>query len=117
LEYSKIQKKYKKQVIQGMRELRVYQDEFKPIIDIYSGMLAQYEILLNRLMEQDFDIEVETQRGGTRKSAIATATEKLRDQIILYSDRLMLNPKSLKAKAEKEESSKLADLLNSFDKD
>ena len=115
--YPKLKQKYKRLVIKDMKELTVYSDEFKPLIEIYSGMLAQYEILINRLIEEDFNIEVETQRGGTRKSATMTATEKLRDQIVLYSDRLLLNPKALKKQHEEGENpSKLAEILSNFDK-
>lgn len=96
-----------------MKALGVYQKEFDTIIDIYAGMLAQYDMLTQRLIDNNLDIEVETQRGGTRKSATATAQEKLRNDIIMYTDRLMLNPKALlNARLEVgEEPSKLAEIL------
>ena len=95
-----------------MISLDVYRSEFDTLIEIYSGMLAQYDIITERLIDSKFDIEVETQRGGSRKSATATAQEKLRTDLIMYSDRLMLNPKALrnaKVEAPKEESA-----LNKF---
>ncbi len=93
--YEKLQRKFKKLVKTSMKDLKVYQPQFDTLIDIYSGMLAQYQILTQRLIDNDFDIEVETQRGGSRKSATATALERLRADLIIYSDRLMLNPKIL----------------------
>mgnify|MGYP001953577405 CR=1 FL=1 len=93
--YEKLQKKYKRTVKANMQELKVYQPQFDTLINVYSGMLAQYEILTQRLIDNEFNIEVETQRGGTRKSATATALERLRADLVIYSDRLMLSPKAL----------------------
>lgn len=93
--YEKLQKKYKRIVKKNMEALKVYRSQFDTLINVYSGMLAQYEILTQRLIDNDFDIEVETQRGGTRKSATATALERLRFDLAVYSDRLMLSPKAL----------------------
>lgn len=117
VEYEKMIKKYKRKVKADMKALGVYQKEFDTIIDIYAGMLAQYDILTQRLIDNNLDIEVETQRGGTRKSATATAQEKLRNDIIMYTDRLMLNPKALlNARLEVgEEPSKLAEVLASLE--
>lgn len=101
-----------------MVSLSVYKPEFDALIEVYSGMLAQYDILTKRLIEQEFDIEVETQRGGSRKSATATAHEKLRYDLIMYSDRLMLNPKALtnhKAISSEKES-RLSKVLSEMDK-
>ena len=93
--YEKLKRKYTSLTRKNMKNLKVYKPEYETIIDIYSGLLAEYSLLTQKLVESGFDIEVETQRGGTRKSAIATAHEKLRTDIILYSDRLMLNPKMI----------------------
>lgn len=95
MDYEKLYSKYKRLTRDTMRSLNVYEKEYNSLIDIYAGMLAQYEILNQRIISENLNIEVETQRGGTRKSATATATEKLRDQIILYTDRLLINPKAL----------------------
>jgi len=93
--YEKLKRKYKNLAKRNMKQLQVYKPEYDVIIEIYAGLLAEYSLLTDRLLAVDFDIEVETQRGGTRKSAIATAHEKLRTDIIMYSDRLMLNPKMI----------------------
>lgn len=115
--YEKLLRKYKKLVRESMKKLDVYKPEFDTLIDVYSGMLAQYMIITKRLIEEDFNIEVETQRGGSRKSATATAQEKLRTDLVIYSDRLMLNPKALlnaKIIIGKEES-KLVGMLRGMD--
>ena len=102
-----------------MISLNVYKAEFDTLIEVYSGMLAQYDLIMKRLINSDFDIEVETQRGGNRKSATATAQEKLRTDLIMYSDRLMLNPKALQnAKIEKhKEESVLSKFLSEMERD
>jgi hypothetical protein len=94
LVYSELVQGYKELVKDNMSSLKVYKPEFDTLIDVYSGMLAQYKIITERLIDSEFNIEVETQRGGTRKSATATAQEKLRTDLITYSDRLQLNPKA-----------------------
>jgi hypothetical protein len=111
-------KKYKKIVKKNMVSLNVYKAEFETLINVYSGLLAQYDILTERLVSQEFNIEVETQRGGSRKSATATAQEKLRSDLVTYSDRLMLNPKTLlnaKLKANEKESN-LSKLISEIDR-
>ncbi|WP_041700838.1 P27 family phage terminase small subunit [Clostridium kluyveri] len=117
LEYEKLLKKFKRQVKADMKALNVYKPEFENLINIYSGMLAQYEIITKRLIENEFNIETETQRGGTKKSALATTQEKLRTDIVIYGDRLLLNPKSLRnAKLEsKGKTSKLYDVLSKLE--
>lgn len=117
LEYEKLLKKFKRRVKSDMKALDVYKPEFENMINIYSGMLAQYEIITKRLIESNFEIEAETQRGGTKKSATATTQEKLRTDIVIYGDRLLLNPKSLRnAKLkQKEKVSKLSDALSKLD--
>jgi len=117
--YTKYRTKYKNLVKRNMKKLDVYKPEFDTLIDVYSGMLAQYMIITERLVNEDFNIEVETERGGTRKSAMATAQEKLRMDVITYSDRLMLNPKALlMAKINVDKSkSKLNEMLKSIERD
>lgn len=118
MDYKGLLKKHIRKVKKNMVSLSVYKPEFDALIEVYSGMLAQYDILTKRLIEQEFDIEVETQRGGSRKSATATAHEKLRYDLIMYSDRLMLNPKALtnhKAISSEKES-RLSKVLSEMDK-
>ena len=116
--YEKRFKNYRRIVKKSMKALDVYQPQFDTLIDVYAGLLAQYEILVQRLIDSDFNIEVETQRGGARKSATATALERLRSDLITYSDRLMLNPKALMgAKMDiGKETSKLAQVLSQLNK-
>ncbi len=94
--YEKLQKKYRRTVKKAMEELRVYKPQYETLIHIFAGLLAEHEILIQRLIDNDFDIEVETMNGGTRKSATATALERLQTLLPVYSDRLCLNPQAMK---------------------
>ena len=115
--YDKLLRKYKRLVKLNMKELKVYKAEFDTLINVYAGMLAQYEILTQRLIDNEFNIEVPTERGGSRKSALATAQEKLRTDLVMYTDRLMLNPKALFNKEPKsKKTSKLGIALSEIGK-
>lgn len=120
MDYAKLKRKYKKLVKANMVSLKAYRPEFDTLIEVYSGMLAQYDLITERLTTGNFNIEVETERGGTRKSATATAQEKLRTDLITYSDRLMLNPKALlvaKQDLNKKKASKFGEAMKLLDEE
>lgn len=85
----------KKQTIRDMKKLGVYRVEYERIVDIYSGLCEQY----HRLMEEydrngAYAYSVDTGAGGEKKSPLVGTIEAVRRDILAYSDRLMLNPKS-----------------------
>lgn len=105
----------KAQTISAMKEMGTYRAEYEPIIDIYAGMREQYGRLLNEYSEgKTYRYATPTADGGEKKSPLSLTIESLRKDIIVYSDRLMLNPKAraetAKGKARK---SKLAEALTS----
>jgi len=67
---------WKRRIKKDMTSLGTYKTEFDPIIDVYAGMLALKD-------EYEEDPTIEPRR-----------MEVLRKDIITYSDRLLLNPKS-----------------------
>ena len=67
---------WKKRIVRDMKSLGTYQKEYDPIIDVYASMLE-----LNDEYESDPDVE-------------PRRVEILRKDLITYSDRLLLNPKS-----------------------
>ena len=67
---------WKKRTIKDMKSLGTYKPEFEPLIDIYAGMLAKKD-------EYEMTEDIEPRR-----------MEVLRRDLITYSDRLLLNPKS-----------------------
>ncbi len=83
------------QVVEDMRKLGVYKDQYISLIGIYADLNIQYEIALKEFEDSGYQYETETAAGGTKKSAIVATLESLRKDILAYSDRLCLNPKSL----------------------
>lgn len=107
----------KREVNKQMRKIGVYRDEFKDMIDIYVGLLHQYATFEDEFEKSGYKIEEEyTNKAGAtnmRKVPLYGAMEALRKDIVTYSDRLGLNPKSLEnITAEKAETSKLEKVLS-----
>jgi phage terminase small subunit len=108
----------KKNTIADMKKLGVYKAEYEPIIDIYCEMREQYELYTKQLKDKEYKCDEWTAAGGTKKSALISTIETIRKDILLYSDRLKLNPKAYaddepKAKTKK---SKLGEALSSLEK-
>ena len=82
-------------IVKYMKDLGTYKVEFSDIISIYADLLHEYAKAKQEFIEQGEQYEVETAAGGTKKSGTVSAMEVLRKDISAYSDRLMLNPKSL----------------------
>lgn len=87
----------KKKTIGDMKKLDTHKPEYNRIIDIYSELVSQYQILTKEFEESGYQCEVETGQGGSKKSPIVATLETLRKDILAYSDRLCLNPKSMDA--------------------
>jgi len=116
--YDDLQKKYTRLTKAAMKKLGVYKKQFDITIDTYAGLLAQYEILTQRLVDSGMNIEAETQRGGPKKTPTLLALEKLRTDMAIYADRLLLNPKALLGAGLSvgKEQSKLTDILAQLDR-
>lgn len=82
-----------------MKSLGVYKKEYNNLIDIYAGMLHQYHLFEFQFEESGYQItEDYTNKAGAtnqRKVPLLTAMESLRKDIVSYSDRLCMNPKTL----------------------
>lgn len=102
--------------IKHMKKLGTYKPEYEPIIDVYCELREQYELYTKQLKEDEYRCAEYTAAGGTKKSALVGTLETLRKDILQYSDRLCLNPKSMmeeKNKTVKKESA-LAKALNNY---
>lgn len=103
-----------------MKSLGIYKVEHKNIIDIFVGMLHQYEIYEKQFEESGYKVtESHTNKAGAtndRKTPLLSAMEKLRMDIATYSSLLKLNPKSLDVEIETKNTSKLASVLDKLDK-
>ena len=103
----------KRKTIRDMKELGVHKPQFNRLIDIYAGLIHQYLIALKEFEASGYVYEVETAAGGSKKSPIVATLETLRKDILQYSDRLCLNPKSLETvTTESANKSKLASVLS-----
>lgn len=95
----KTKKQLRSTVIREMKNLGTYKKEYNNLIDIYVGMLHQYQVFELQFEESGYQITEEyTNKAGAtndRKRPIFTAMESLRKDIVSYSDRLRLNPKTL----------------------
>ncbi len=108
---------FKRAINKSLRDLGIYKKEYDEIIDIYCGLLHQYQVFEEEFEKSGYKIEEEyTNKAGAtnmRKTPLYTAMESLRKDIATYSDRLGLNPKSLESiTSEKKESSKLEQVLS-----
>lgn len=77
-----------------MKALGVYKPEFEPIIEIYSQLREQYNILTQRFIDSDYDFKEYT-NTGTKKAPIVTTLEALRKDILAYAAQLGLTPQGL----------------------
>ena len=107
---------FEKAIISHLKELGTYKKQYEEIIDIYAGLLHQYQHFEKEFEDSGYKIEEEyTNKAGAtnmRKVPLYTAMESLRKDLASYSDRLGLNPKSLESiTAEKTETSRLEKAL------
>lgn len=85
----------KRATIKDMKSLGTYKQQYNRLIDIYAGMVHQYLRAVLDFEEGGWQYETETAAGNPKKSGIVSTMETLRKDILQYSDRLCLNPKSL----------------------
>jgi len=99
-----------------MKSLGVHKPQYNRMIDIYSELVFQYLKLNDEFESGGYEYESFTAAGGAKKSPIVATLESLRKDILAYSDRLCLNPKSLETvTAETENKSTLAGVLSKLE--
>lgn len=114
-------KKIENDVKNKMKKLGIYKPEYGQIISIYAGMLHEYNEFETMFRESGYQITEEyTNKAGAtneRKVPLYSAMECIRKDILAYSDRLCLNPKSLKTVTiDSAKKSNLSKVLSSFGK-
>ena len=104
----------KAQTVTAMKKMGTFAPEYEPIIEIYAGLREQYYRLNAEYADgKSYHYATPTADGGEKKSPLSLTIESLRKDIILYSDRLMLNPKARsETGGKKPRKSKLAEALN-----
>lgn len=111
------QETIKRKTITDMKALGVHKLQYNRLIDIYAGLVHQYLLALKEFEDGGYQYETETAAGGMKKSGLVSTLENLRKDILQYSDRLCLNPKSFEnITVEAEKKSKLASVLSALEK-
>ncbi len=88
-------KKIHENTVKNMKKLNTYRVEYEPIIDIYAELCHQYQRLTSEWKKSKYSYSDRTAAGGGKKSPLVSTIESLRKDILAYSDRLCLNPKSM----------------------
>ena len=79
---------------ESMVKLGIYKPEFEPIIEIYSQLLDQYEILTKKFVASGYNYSEPTAQGS-KKAPIVTTIEAIRKDILSYASQLGLTPQGL----------------------
>ena len=103
----------KRATIKDMKELGIHRPQYNRLIDVYAETVHQYLRAVEDFEKSNYEYETETAAGNPKKSGIVSAMESLRKDILQYSDRLCLNPRSLEnVTAESGTKSTLATVLS-----
>lgn len=99
-----------------MKSLGTYRKEYADLISIYAGLLFKYMKYEKEHAERDYEVaEIYVNKAGAenyRKIPLVNVMETLRRDILTYSDRLMLNPKSLGEIIAQDSDSSIIDIMN-----
>lgn len=115
---ARTKKTIKAKTVKEMKSLKTYKKEYDSVIDIYSELVEQYEIITEKFVETDYKFQTSTAAGDYKKSPIVSTLESLRKDILSYSDRLCLNPKAKgTVKEEKKGKSILAQALGELQRE
>ncbi|UTG84525.1 P27 family phage terminase small subunit [Bacillus paranthracis] len=107
----------KRKTITDMKALGVHKTPYNRLVDLYSELVHQYLTLTKEFEDNGYPYESFTGAGGAKKSPIVATLESLRKDILAYSDRLCLNPKSVETVTTDtgEKKSKLAEILSGLE--
>ena len=86
----------KRRTIAYMKELNTYKKQYNQLVEVYADLLHQYYILTKEFEESGYEVVMETEKSGGKKSPVLATLESLRKDIGTYSDRLLLNAKANK---------------------
>lgn len=84
----------KDRTVRYMKQLGTYKTQYNQIIEVYADMIYQYNVLSRDFEESGYQVVINTEKSGGKKSPILASIEALRKDIGTYSDRLMLNAKT-----------------------
>jgi len=113
-------KKIENQTKENMIALGIYKPEFDLTIQVYAGLVEQYQALEKEFKKTKFTVVEKTgYSSNTKKAPIVATLESLRKDILQYSNALGLTPSGLKKikdniKGQDKKQSKLEMALSSF---
>ena len=88
-------KKIRENTVENMKKLNTFKPEYEPIVQIYAELCYQYQKLTAEWRKLKYVCGSTTAAGGGKKHPLVSTLESLRKDILAYSDRLCLNPKSM----------------------
>ncbi len=106
----------KRATIKDMKELGIHKKQYNRLIDIYAETVHQYLRAVSDFEDSNYEYETQTAAGNPKKSGIVSTMETLRKDILQYSDRLCLNPKSLESVTAETKESGLASILSKLER-
>jgi P27 family predicted phage terminase small subunit len=106
-------------VREDMKSLGIYKPEFDITINMYCGLVEQYEAIQKDFKKSKFTVVENTgYSDNKKKSPVIVSMESLRKDILTYATALGLTPQGLKKlqkdDQEKKPVSKLEMALNNF---
>ncbi|WP_339012630.1 P27 family phage terminase small subunit [Lactococcus garvieae] len=82
--------------ISKMKKIGTYNTAFNRLVRIYAGMVKQYYDAVQMWEKEGSPILIPSASDSMKKHPALDQIEKLRKDILSYSNQLMLNPKSQK---------------------
>lgn len=109
------QKTYKYRIKKQMVGLNVYKPEFDMTIGILADQMFLYDKFMTEFEESDYELSTDSAAGTAKKSPTVAMLELLWKNILQYSDRLCINPKSLKMESDEKQESALEKALSGIE--
>ncbi|TCS79192.1 phage terminase small subunit [Muricomes intestini] len=106
----------RRRTIAYMKELGTYKLQYNQLIEIYTDMIYQYNVLSRKFEEGEYSVIIATEKSEGKKNPVYTSLEGLRKDIGVYSDKLRLNPKAYNTEVEQpeQEKSPFAQLMEKY---
>lgn len=84
---------YKEQTIEKMKNLGTYHESYDDLINVYSELMFDYYQARKMYYDNGMQITALTEEGNLKKAPYMTTIENMRKDLVVLSDRLLLNPK------------------------
>lgn len=95
--------------------LGIYKPEFDMTISILADQMFLYTKFMEEFEESGYELSTDSAAGTAKKSPTVAMLDLLWKNILQYSDRLCINPKSLKAECDEKKESALEKALSGIE--